>query len=78
MVTTPPSLQGTRVLVLGLGASGLAMAGHRLGVPPGQEDRPVLTAADIPDVSADFVADPFLLQRDGRWFLFFEIMERHR
>lgn len=48
----------------------------QLKIPPGREDRPVLTAADIPDVSADFVADPFLLYRDGRWFLFFEIMER--
>lgn len=48
----------------------------RPAVPGGGEDRPVLTAADIPDVDSDFVADPFLLHRDGRWHLFFEIMER--
>jgi hypothetical protein len=35
---------------------------------------PVLTAADVTDVEADFVADPFLFHRDGRWYLFFEVV----
>ncbi len=34
---------------------------------------PVLTLADVTDVPAAFVADPFMCQRDGRWFLFFEV-----
>lgn len=33
---------------------------------------PVLTAADVTDMEADFVADPFMLRRDDRWYLFFE------
>lgn len=35
---------------------------------------PVLTAADVTDVDADFVADPFLFRREGNWYLFFEIV----
>jgi hypothetical protein len=35
---------------------------------------PVLTQHDVTDVPADFVADPFLLQHDNTWHLFFEVM----
>ncbi len=38
---------------------------------------PVLTAADVLDADARFVADPFMLQHDGRWYMFFEVMERN-
>lgn len=34
---------------------------------------PVLAAGDVTDVSATSLADPFLLRRDGRWFMFFEV-----
>jgi hypothetical protein len=34
---------------------------------------PVLSAADVSDVAAEFVADPFLAREGGRWFLFFEV-----
>lgn len=37
---------------------------------------PVLTAADVTDVAADFVADPFMLHSDGHWYMFFEVLER--
>lgn len=36
-------------------------------------DEPVLTAADVADVPATSVADPFLLHRDGCWWMFFEV-----
>lgn len=39
---------------------------------------PVLSARDVTDVAAEFVADPFLLQKDSRWYLFFEVMESRR
>ena len=42
--------------------------------PPSGVEQPVLTAADVTDVRAEFVADPFLVRRDGRWFLFFEVL----
>jgi hypothetical protein len=35
---------------------------------------PVLTAADIKDVLAVFVADPFMIQRGYTWYMFFEIL----
>jgi hypothetical protein len=35
---------------------------------------PVLTKADITDVPAAFVADPFMLRRDHTWYMFFEVM----
>ena len=38
---------------------------------------PVLTGSDVSDIDAEFVADPFLLFRDGLWHMFFEAMDRH-
>lgn len=40
---------------------------------PSPGDSPVLTASDVTDVPATSVADPFLLHRDDRWHLFFEV-----
>ncbi|TDR73904.1 glucosamine inositolphosphorylceramide transferase family protein [Paludibacterium purpuratum] len=53
---------------LAFGASPLA-----LRVP----DSPILTKADITDVAADFVADPFLIRLNQSWHLFFEIWNRN-
>ena len=35
---------------------------------------PVIAAHDVTDVPARFVADPFMLQVDGRWNMFFEVL----
>lgn len=35
---------------------------------------PVLTADDVYDVVADFIADPFMINIDGRWSMFFEVL----
>jgi hypothetical protein len=35
---------------------------------------PVLTSADVSDVPALFVADPFMLRANGSWHMFFEVM----
>ncbi len=40
------------------------------------ERNPVLTREDVTDVPASFVADPFMLRRDGRWHMFFEVKNR--
>ena len=34
---------------------------------------PVLTCRDVSDVTAELVADPFMIQVDGSWFMFFEV-----
>lgn len=38
---------------------------------------PVLTAQDITDVPASFVADPFMIQKSNRWYMFFEVMNNN-
>src|SRR5262249_31617477 len=35
---------------------------------------PVLTHRDVTDIPATFVADPFMVQDNGQWYLFFEVM----
>ena len=35
---------------------------------------PVLTAGDVTDVPAQFVADPFMVCDNGTWHMFFEVM----
>ncbi len=41
--------------------------------PPANEANPVLTNADVTDVPAEFVADPFMINHAGRWHMFFEV-----
>ncbi len=36
-------------------------------------EKPILRARDITDTAARMVADPFAVQENGQWFLFFEI-----
>ncbi|TDJ44165.1 MAG: hypothetical protein E2O52_09025, partial [Gammaproteobacteria bacterium] len=35
---------------------------------------PVLTREDVTDIRAGFVADPFLFEEAGTWYLFFEVL----
>lgn len=42
--------------------------------PPVDKTNPVLTCADVTDIPAEFVADPFMVQHVGRWHMFFEVM----
>ena len=39
-----------------------------------RQGNPFLTAADVKDMPARFVADPFLIQEQGTFYLFFEVM----
>lgn len=43
-------------------------------VPSPHVTTPALTGADVSDVPARFVADPFMLKVDHRWHMFFEVM----
>ena len=42
--------------------------------PPEGINQPILTAAAVTDLRAEFVADPFLVRDRDRWYLFFEVM----
>ena len=44
----------------------------RFSVPEGVRN-PILSAAQVTDVKADFEADPFLIREKGTWYLFFEV-----
>lgn len=37
---------------------------------------PVLTARDVSDVDAQFIADPFILKKQEKYFMFFELLNR--
>ena len=39
------------------------------------EDNPLLTARDVTDMRAAFVADPFMIHDFNRYFMFFEVMD---
>lgn len=43
-------------------------------VSPENISNPVLTAKDVTDVPAIFVADPFMLYDNHNWYMFFEVM----
>jgi hypothetical protein len=47
-------------------------------VEPAGVDAPVLTSTSVSDIPADFVADPFMLQADTTWYMFFEAMHRKK
>lgn len=40
----------------------------------GNISNPVLTAKDVTDVPAGFVADPFMVKKDSTWYMFFEVL----
>ena len=67
----PPVSVGGR-WAIGIYASSAATP---IGFVP-RDVNPVLSAADVTDVDADFVADPFLVRKDGRYFVFFELKSR--
>jgi hypothetical protein len=45
-------------------------------VPAPGVSNPVLTAAQVTDMPAQFVADPFLFHEGSSWYMFFEIYDR--
>jgi hypothetical protein len=51
------------------GSSPVAI-GPRANLP----QTPVFTGADVSSVPCRFVADPFVVRRDGTWYLFFELL----
>jgi hypothetical protein len=42
--------------------------------PPDGGRNPVLTRESVNDVTARFVADPFMVRRSGVWYMFFEVL----
>jgi hypothetical protein len=42
--------------------------------PSANTKNPVLTAKDVKDIRAEYVADPFMIYKDSIWYMFFEIL----
>ncbi|MGD0784730.1 MAG: hypothetical protein ABR969_02840 [Sedimentisphaerales bacterium] len=40
-------------------------------------NNPVLTAQKVTDVPAEFVADPFMVEENSKWYMFFEVMNKN-
>jgi hypothetical protein len=49
-----------------------------LRMSQGDVDNPVLTARDVTDAPARFVADPFMVREGPRWYMFFEVVTQDR
>lgn len=45
-------------------------------IPDENGNNPVLTAKNVTDVPASFVADPFMVKEDSKWYMFFEVMNK--
>ena len=55
---------------------GIVQGGHPLAMSENPKYRnPRFTVADIPDSRITSVADPFLIEQNGAWFLFFEMYD---
>ena len=44
--------------------------------PRAADNRPILTAEDVTDIDALFVADPFMVAEDDIWYLFVEVLNQ--
>lgn len=44
--------------------------------PTNATNKPVLTAADVTDVDALFVADPFMVRENDQWYMFIEVLNK--
>jgi len=44
--------------------------------PHPRAQNPVVKASDVADVPAFFVADPFMVQQNNTWFMFFEVLNK--
>jgi len=75
---------------LALAAAGLPIVGREkhwsIGIyagpspfeltPASAVNNPVMSAADVTDVPARFVADPFMIRREATWYMFFEVLNQ--
>src|SRR5262245_37795893 len=65
-----PSVENAWAIGVYTGTHPLVLHAH-----PGLTN-PAVTAEDVTDVNAAFVADPFVMRAGDRWYLFFEVFDR--
>jgi hypothetical protein len=54
-------------------AIGIYVGDSPFNMSSGNIGNPVLTAQDVTDISALFVADPFMVNEKDVWYMFFEV-----
>ncbi len=67
------TVQAPQVLTIHPDWSAVTAAPFKIA-DPSNIHNPVLSATDVTDVPARFVADPFLFQENGTFYLFFEVL----
>ena len=68
MIPPPPSKRDEWSIGIYRGSSPFCFA------PADSIHDPVLTRNDVCDVSAGYVADPFMINVEGTWYMFFEVL----
>jgi len=65
-------------MILGIWSISVFNSRSILSSFPGEEKfkEPTLQASDVWDVPAEFVADPFIIAHDNKFFMFFEILDK--
>ncbi len=75
--TRPPKVKASRAPKAQASAIGIYTGPSPLELKPaGQVQNPVLTAAQVTDCQAGFLADPFMVKEGDTWYLFFETANR--
>ena len=55
-------------------AIGILEGDHPFQLQATRANNPVLSSEDVTDIPATFVADPFMIRKDRRWYMFFEAL----
>jgi hypothetical protein len=67
----------TSKLTFGIWSIKVFKAQSFISMPPQQNFKsPSLQAADIKGVHAEFIADPFIIRHDSKYFMFFEVLDK--
>lgn len=61
----------------GIWSIGLLSGSSLNGLKPTESPNPIVTASDFKKWNGKAVADPFAIVRDGTWYLFFELFQKH-
>ncbi|MEH7309346.1 glucosamine inositolphosphorylceramide transferase family protein, partial [Neobacillus drentensis] len=67
-----------REITLGIWSIKVFNSSKIISKPPNEQSlsTPSLEASDVTDVPAEFIADPFIISCDSKYFMFFEVLDK--
>jgi hypothetical protein len=67
-----------RKITLGIWSIKVFHSHSFISMPPNEKslEHPTLQASDVTDVSAEFIADPFIMFHDSKYHMFFEVLDK--